>query len=185
MKKLLMCCCTAFVFSVAAAVAQTTTPSDQSAPNAPTTAPNSQTAPSDQTTPSSQGTQSSSPSMQQGATSPDSTQGSMAGNSGMKGEKKMKGCIQSEGGQYVLQTKRGKDVALTGQDVSAHVGHEVTIHGMWEGAGGNMSNTSSGNAAASGKSFSVTGVDMISDTCSSAKGLSKDKAPGSGMSQPQ
>jgi hypothetical protein len=99
----------------------------------------------------------------------------------------MKGCIQSQGGLYMLQTKRGKDVMLTGQDVSAHVGHEVTVHGTWEAAGGDasgMSNTSSANASPSGKSFNVTGVDMISDTCTTAKGMSNDKNSGTGTSGP-
>ncbi len=159
MKKTLMCVSTVFVFFVAAAVAQT----------------NANDTPSQGT----QGTQSSSPSMsnQQPNASPDSAQGTnstaaqgtMAGNMNSS-EKKMKGCIQSEGGQYMLQTKKGKDVMLTGQDVSAHVGHEVTIHGMWAGGTSDMSNTSTGRASASGKSFNVTSVDMISDTCSMGKG---------------
>ena len=176
MKKVLMCSGTALVFLVASAVAQTSSPTDP-------------------TTPNTQGTQSSSPSMgQQGATSDPAaqgsmSQGSMSGNSTdstMKADKtKMKGCIQSQGGQYILQTKRGKDVMLTGQDVSAHVGHEVTLHGAWEAAGGNtsgMSDTSSANASPSGKSFNVTSGDMISDTCTTGK--ANDKNSGTGMSGP-
>jgi hypothetical protein len=84
-----------------------------------------------------------------------------------KGEKKLKGCIQSQGGQYVLETKKGKTVALTGQDVSAHVGHEVSVKGSWESsasAGAGVS-SSSGSAAGSEKTFNVASVDMISDTC--------------------
>jgi len=169
MKKLLMCSCTALAFFVAAAVAQTSSPTDP-------------------TTPNTQGTQSSAPSMsQQGASQGSTSQGSMSGdstNSTMKADKtKMKGCIQSQGGQYMLQTKKGKDVMLTGQDVSAHVGHEVTVHGTWEAAGGNssgMSNTSSGNASPSAKSFNVTGVDMISDTCTTGKGMSNSGTGTSG-----
>jgi Protein of unknown function (DUF5818) len=179
MKKLLICTCTVFAFFVTAAVAQTSSPSDPTTPN----------------TPAAQGSQSSSPSMGQQGTTPDSTpgsmsQGSMSGNSTnstVKPDKtKMKGCIQSQGGQYMLQTRHGKSVMLSGQDVSAHVGHEVTVHGMWEAAGGNMSgmsNTASGSAsAASGKSFNVSSVDMISDTCSMGKGMSNDKGSGTGMS---
>jgi len=87
-----------------------------------------------------------------------------------KGEKKLKGCIQSQGGQYVLETKKGKAVALTGQDVSAHVGHEVSVKGSWESGGGagggSMSSTSSsGSASGSEKTFHVASVDMISDSC--------------------
>jgi hypothetical protein len=84
----------------------------------------------------------------------------------MKGEKKMKGCVQSQGGQYVLETKKGKAVPLSGQDMSQHVGHEVAVHGTWGGSSSNsMSSTSSGGGADSGKSFNVTSVDMISDSC--------------------
>ena len=156
MKKALMCTCTAFAFFVAAAVAQTN----------PST---------DTTSQGTQGTQSSSASMSQGNNTTGAP-GTMAGDTStnptgnMKGEKKMKGCIESEGGQYILRTKRGKDIQLTGEDVSAHSGHEVTVHGMWAGGMSGMSNTSSGNASASGKSFNVTSVDMISDTCTMGKG---------------
>ena len=78
------------------------------------------------------------------------------------GENKIKGCVQSQGGQYMLETKKGKTVALTGQDVSAHVGHEVESKGH---VGKGMSATSSGNTGASSKTFNVTEVKMISETC--------------------
>src|SRR5690242_19014681 len=107
-----------------------------------------------------QGTQSSSPSMSQGSSS-SSSGGMSQGSQGMsKGEKKMKGCIQSDGGQTVLREKSGKSVALTGQDLSAHVGHEVMVHGTW--AGGDMSSSSGGAGAA--HQFTVSSVDMISET---------------------
>lgn len=114
-------------------------------------------------------------------TSPNSTDqtGNASGNtSGQmgKGEKKLKGCVQSQGGQYMLETKKGKDVALTGQDVSAHVGHEVAVHGTWE-KGGSMSQSSTGTASGNEKTFNVSSVDMISDTCG---GKGKDKSS-SGM----
>jgi hypothetical protein len=83
------------------------------------------------------------------------------------GEHKLKGCVQSQGGQYMLETKKGKEVALTGQDVSAHVGHEVSLKGTWE-SGSGMSATSSSNSgheASSGKTFNVTDVKMVSETC--------------------
>src|SRR5579864_664434 len=99
------------------------------------------------------------------------TSGQMA-----KSEKKLKGCVQCQGGQYVLETKKGKEIALTGQDVSAHAGHEVAVHGSWE-KGGSMSQSSTGTASSHEKTFNVTSVDMISDTCS---GKSKEKSS-SGM----
>jgi hypothetical protein len=97
-----------------------------------------------------------------------------------KSEKKLKGCVQSQGGQYVLETKKGKAVNLTGQDVSAHVGHEVAVKGTYESGGayasGSSSSTSTSGGNASGsekeKTFNVASVDMISDTCKSSKGSS-------------
>ena len=83
-----------------------------------------------------------------------------------KSEKKLKGCVQSEGGQYMLQTKKG-NIALTGQDVSAHAGHEVAVKGTWESGGG--SNSSAASSGSSGKTFNVASVDMISDSCSGGK----------------
>lgn len=150
MKKLSLSVCLAFAFFVASAAAQMS-PSG------------------------SQGTQNSSPSMQQpgqqspgGMNQPDNAgaqtdQGTAAQNhNNSMGEKKIKGCVQSQGGQYMLETKKGKSISLTGQDVSAHVGHEVEVKGTWEKG---MSATSSGSTGASDKTLNVTEVKMISDTC--------------------
>src|SRR5262249_22820140 len=91
-----------------------------------------------------------------------------------KSERKLKGCVQSQGGQYVLETKKGKDIALTDQDVSAHVGHEVAVKGTWE-KGGSMSPTAGGTASSNEKTFNVSSVDMISDTCG-GKGKGKSSS---------
>jgi hypothetical protein len=125
-----------------------------------------------------QGTQGSSPTMSQtpganpqpgmnqpGATPTDQNSGSMGNNQPEKGEKKLKGCVQAQGGQATLETKKGKEVALTGQDVSAHNGHEVELKGTWA-SGGSMSQTSSGSSE---KTFNVTDVKMISETCKGSK----------------
>ena len=155
MKKVSLAVCLAITFFVAAAVAQMTPSGGQ-------------------------GSQSSSPSMgqpsqqqqQPGMSQPDNSSTGMGQNPDQnnpsqkteKSEKKLKGCVQSQGGQYVLETKKGKAVNLTGQDVSAHVGHEVSVKGTWESgaAGGGMSSssTSSGNAGAE-KTFNVASVDKI------------------------
>jgi hypothetical protein len=117
--------------------------------------------------------------LQKMAQSPDSTsssgstsQGSMGteNKTEAKGEKKVKGCIKSEGGQSVLEEKSGKTVNLTGSDVSAHNGHEVTVHGTWEGGASAAASSSSGAATAkAGKTFYVTSMDMISDSCTGGK----------------
>jgi len=96
-----------------------------------------------------------------------------------KSEKKIKGCVQSQGGQYVLETKKGKAVALTGQDVSAHVGHEVAVKGTWESGG--AGNSSSTSASGSEKTFNVASVDMISDSCG---GKNKSNTGNSGSMGP-
>ena len=170
MKKLFLSVCLAFAFFVASAVAQM-------APGG-----------------GSQGTQNSSPSMQQpnqqpGMAQPDSNSPSAQTDQGTAnpnhntGEHKLKGCVQSQGGQYVLETKKGKTVALTGQDVSAHAGHEVALKGTWDSG---MSSASSGNAGASGRTFNVSSVDMISDTCSGKgshhSGSMDHSSPGTGNS---
>jgi len=134
-----------------------------------------------QSGPGAQGTQGSSPTMSQtpganpqpgmnqpGATTTDQNSGSMGNNQAEKaekGEKKLKGCVQAQGGQATLETKKGKEIALTGQDVSAHNGHEVELKGTW--ASGSMSQSSSG--ASGEKTFNVTDVKMISETCKGSK----------------
>jgi len=168
MKKSILSIAASFVFLAAVSFAQTT-PAD-----------------------SSQGTQGAAPSTQQ---DPSMGQGSSSGQSGssmgqssgsgmgqgsstgqgseMKGEKKMKGCIKSEGGQYMLEDKHGKSTSLSGQDLSAHVGHEVTVHGSWgSGSSSDSSAASSGGSMGSGKTFNVTKVDMISETCTMGKSKS-------------
>jgi Protein of unknown function (DUF5818) len=117
-----------------------------------------------------QGTQSSSPSMQQGTQSGSS--GQMGEMNGTKGsEKTLRGCVAQQNGQYVLETKHGKTVALTGEDVSAHVGHTVAVHGMWASA--NAGTQSSATAAGtSGPTFDVTKVKMISSSCSTKGNMS-------------
>lgn len=97
MRKLSVSLCLAFAFFMASAVAQR-------APGG-----------------GSQGTQNSSPSTQQPGqypnqrpdnTSPTAqTDQSTANQNRNNGEHKLKGCVQSQGGQHVLETKKGKTVA--------------------------------------------------------------------------
>ena len=146
--------------------------------------------------------QSSSPSSSQSSTSPSSSQspdmssqsGKQGSSSEAKGEKKLKGCIESQGGQYVLREKNGKEVALTGSaDFASHVGHTVTIHGTPEKGGsmGSSSGTSSqassgssgmGSSASSGEQFMVSKIDHVSDTCKFEKGSKSSKGEGAGSS---
>ena len=148
MSKLVLAVCLAFAFFITSAVAQTTP--NESSPNNPNSPSTSQP-----------GTQ---PGQQPGMSTDQNTTPTDSAN---KSEHKMKGCVQSQGGQYMLETKKGKMIALSGQDVSAHVGHEVSVKGTWENGGSSSASpaSSSSGSMASGKTFNVTSVDMISDTC--------------------
>jgi hypothetical protein len=146
MSKIVLSICLAFAFFVTSAVAQMTPSGSQGTQNSPSTA-----------QPGTQPQQEPGMSTDQNATPTQSEN---------KSEHKLKGCVQSQGGQYMLETKKGKDIALTGQDVSAHVGHEVSLKGTWENGGSSSASaSSSGSMASSGKTFNVTSVNMISDTC--------------------
>ena len=125
-----------------------------------------------------QGTQGSSPTMGQPSsqqpgmgTGMGQTDQNTSSNRAEKSERKLKGCVQSQGGQYVLENKKGKAVNLTGQDVSAHVGHEVAVKGNFEngGSSGMTASSSNNTAGAAEKSFNVTNVEMISESCGGGK----------------
>ena len=161
MKKLAVSLIAVFTLCLAAAVAQTATDPSQAAPGSSPSA--SQPGSASQQQPGQAGQTNSSAAPSE------------------KSDKKLRGCIQSQGGKYVLESKKGKATPLTGQDVSAHVGHEVSVKGSWE-SGGAGTGVSSGASAE--KSFNVTSVDMISDTCS-AKSGSSPAGTGSTTNPPQ
>jgi hypothetical protein len=92
------------------------------------------------------------------------------------GERKLKGCIASQGGNYTLQTKHGKEVPLAGSaDFASHVGHTVTVHGMYGSNSTVAAPTGStpDNSASDGQ-FMVSKIDMVSDTCKDSK-MKSDK----------
>ena len=120
------------------------------------------------------------------------TAASNTGSSGkQKGEKTIKGCIAGSSGNYTLEEKGGKKTVnlQSSQDLSAHVGHEVKLHGRWESGAssasaspdttGSMASNNAGSAASTGaagtsasshnkdqgKTFVVDSVDMVSDQC--------------------
>jgi hypothetical protein len=187
MKKLSLSIVTALVFFVATAMAQTTPATDPQGTSPTTASPSA--SPSNQTsTPEAQ-----TPAAQPATTPPAGTQSASA--TEPKGEKKLKGCIESENGKFVLEAKHGKEITLTGQDVSAHVGHQVVVHGTFQNSmaasasgetpgaaasAGSTSTSSTGTTAGStdtkakaGQEFNVTSVDMVASTC---KDKDKDKA---------
>ena len=101
-----------------------------------------------------------------------------------KGDKTIKGCIAGSSGSYTLQEKGGKkSVNLqSSQDLSAHVGHEVKLHGRWEkGASmasanpsGSSSDTTSGSMASNSGSRS-TSSSGVSGTSNNNSGHAHNK----------
>jgi len=123
-----------------------------------------------QTTPGTQAPADTNPSTQPQTSPSQSSDMSKMGDE--KGEKKLKGCIQGSGGSFTLEEKGGKTVALSGSDLSAHVGHMVTVHGSYASGGSSGSSAASGGgmSAGGGQTFNVTKVDMVSESCSLDKG---------------
>jgi mating pheromone-induced death protein 2 len=196
MKRIALTVVFTLVFGLAA-LAQTQS-SDQQGSSSPSASP-SQTSPSSSP---SQTSPSSSPSQTSPSTSPSTSQtpdmsapssGKQTSGTEAKGEKKLKGCIESQGGQYVLREKSGKEVALTGSaDFASHVGHTVTVHGTVEKGGAGAMGSSSGtsgsqtssagaggigtSASSSGEQVMVSKIDHVSDTCKFEKGSKSSKS---------
>ena len=116
-----------------------------------------------------------------------SDQGSSTEHSHHKGGgSTISGCLSGTQGAYTL--KHGsKEVPVTSsEDLSAHIGHEVKLHGSWEKGGASSagstsgsdtsaasanSGTSSGGGKAKGdKTFNATSVEMVSESCGGKKG---------------
>lgn len=187
MKQIVFTFALVFVFGLAMLAQDTSSSSQQSGAQGT----NPTTGSSSTSSPSSAGSQSGSMGSQSSASG--SMGQSSSSTASTKGEKKLKGCIESQGGQYVLREKGGKEVKLSGSaDLASHVGHQVAVHGSYQGgASAGASNTgadktpsSSGTMANPSSStsgeqeFMVTKIDHESDTCK-IKGASSGK---SGMS---
>jgi hypothetical protein len=86
---------------------------------------------------------------------------SMGNGAGAKGENRtLEGCVIQQGSDFFLQPTKGKKamvrlVPQNGQDLSAHVGHTVKVHGTSQIA-------YNPNAPAAGKDTNITERDMAS-----------------------
>jgi hypothetical protein len=71
------------------------------------------------------------------------------------------GCVEKTDGGYAV--KHGnKSIPVTGSDdLSAHVGHTVTLTGSWASAADKSAASTSGGE----KTFNETGIKMVSETC--------------------
>jgi hypothetical protein len=134
----------------------------------------------------SQGTQESSPAMQSSQSGATANTGTAAN----AAEKRLSGCVAQENGQYVLETRHGKTVPLSGQDVSAQVGHTVAVRGTWTanamGSTASSDQTSATASTTTARSFDVANVRTISDTCKMGNSTNSSGAGmGTGNQQPQ
>jgi hypothetical protein len=90
-----------------------------------------------------------------------------------KGGKKITGCIRSDNGKYVLESKLHKKVWLSGpEDFAPHAGHTVTLSGTYlngsvpaNGGRADQKKSSDPPANPQESNFQVTKVEMVSDTC--------------------
>ena len=93
-----------------------------------------------------------------------------------KSEKSLKGCIHSVGGQFTLEDKHGKQIALSGSpDIASHVGHTVTVHGSYpNGSPASAAFASSNSGFGSSNPFVVSKLNMVSEKCNATKFKNKD-----------
>jgi hypothetical protein len=148
--------------------ASTNTPSSSSSSQGTSTSQGSSTG-SSQGTMGSQGSSSS----QGGYGSQGSTTGGMEAGKNKEAGHKYKGCLRSEGGKFALEDAHGRMYNLnSSEDLSAHVGHEVVVHGTESSAAGAPAASSTAGAT---KEISVTKVDHVSDTCKLGKHSKSEK----------
>jgi len=85
-----------------------------------------------------------------------------------KGNKTIEGCIVRESTEYYLQPKHGKMEKLSStEDLSAHVGHQVKVHGTESKASENTASTSGTGTSATG---GVSGQSSATGSQSSTSG---------------
>lgn len=105
--------------------------------------------------------------------------GSQAGSSGSAASKTtVEGCVVRQATDYFIYPASGQPqhVSSSGQDVSAHLGHQVKAHGTSQpstsastsGTSGSTSATSTGSSSSGGTDFVVDKVDMIATNCPAA-----------------
>jgi hypothetical protein len=112
------------------------------------------------------------------ATQGDVTNGRGTSASNNNGGKTLKGCIRSEGGQYMLEEKGGKMAALSSsEDLSSHVGHQVKVHGNWQKGG--VSANNSGMSASTSPATNAGGNAGANTSGTVASGSEPGNASGS------
>lgn len=69
-------------------------------------------------------------------------------------EKTVEGCVVRQQTDYFIFPKKGQPLRASGQDLSAHVGHHVKVHGTEGNASGSMASSSGNTGGASGAAAS-------------------------------
>lgn len=90
-----------------------------------------------------------------------------------RGETKISGCIRSDKGKYVLESKLHKKVWLSGpEDFAPHAGHTVILFGVYlNGSASNVGGRADQKKASEPPAnrqetnFQVTKVELVSNTC--------------------
>jgi hypothetical protein len=90
-----------------------------------------------------------------------------------KGNRKITGCIRSENGKYLLESRQHQMIWLSGpEDFAPHAGHTVILYGNFlngsTSAGATRANTGTAAGTSSNKQgtdFKVTKMEMVSDSC--------------------
>jgi hypothetical protein len=93
--------------------------------------------------------------------------------------REMKGCIEKSGNDFFLANGKGRRMMLQpgATDLSAHVGHEVKIHGTVENGAAASMGTTGETTGTTGKHdkhgdrmMTVDKIDMVSETCPASTG---------------
>ncbi len=100
-----------------------------------------------------------------------------------KGERKLTGCIRSDNGEYVAETKLHKKVGLSGPvDFTPHAGHTVILYGAYlngstpaKRAQAEQKKSQEPPPGRQENSFQVSKIEMVSDTCAVNKGNASDR----------
>ena len=99
------------------------------------------------------------------------------------GERRLTGCIRSDHGKYLVESKLQKKVWLSGpEDFGPHAGHTVILYGTFlNGSGppkaGRSDQRKPGQQSPSRpeSNFQVTKIEMLSDTCALNKAKASDQ----------
>src|SRR5579862_6129573 len=94
------------------------------------------------------------------AQTPSQDNGSMQSQGSAKAAKSWTGCIAKKDGKYWLQTKKHPDGVelMSNDDLSAHVGHTVTVMGTMQKSDASMP-----------AMLNVTSMKMVSESCAMTK----------------